>query len=135
MVTLRPKRHTSEDLSKKMSTTIVEDNDSKPNYICNDCGISLDLLPDDTWFCSICKRTYLPEVQEVRKDVDFYIPADNKHNKEPAIISIDYNDDVRIKKPPNYQGSFKQLAARGIRITSYDVRDGAGRPMREDEED
>ena len=79
--------------------------------------------------CPLCRRVYLPEVQEVRKDVDFYVPTDIEHNTKPDIISIDYDEDVRIKRSPNYQGSFKQLAAKGIKITDYSVTDGAGRPI------
>lgn len=41
--------------------------------------------------------------------------------------------DVAIKKKPNYKGSFAELAKKGIKITSYDVRDGAGKPIYEDE--
>lgn len=42
--------------------------------------------------------------------------------------------DVALKKPPNYKGSFKSLSEKGIKITSYDTRDGAGRPIRESED-
>jgi hypothetical protein len=41
--------------------------------------------------------------------------------------------DVAIKKQPNYKGSFAEMAKKGIKITSYDVGDGAGRPIHDDE--
>jgi len=31
---------------------------------------------------------YLPEVEQIRKDTDFYIPSDKEHNIEPAISTI-----------------------------------------------
>jgi hypothetical protein len=85
--------------------------------------------------CPQCRKTYLPEVQEVKRDVDFYVPTDNEHNIEPAITSIGHDEDVQIRHEPNYRGSFKQLAAKGIKITDYKVTDGAGRIITEKKED
>ena len=85
--------------------------------------------------CPQCRKTYLPEVQEVRKEVDFFVPTDSEHNVEPAITSIDYNEDVRIKKEPIIKGGLKALRDKGLKITSYSATDGAGRPMLEKEED
>jgi hypothetical protein len=37
--------------------------------------------------------------------------------------------DVQIKKELELEGSFKEMARKGIKFTSYEVRDGAGRPI------
>ena len=136
MVTFRPTKHKSENWNKKMNVTIPDNEDPETKYICNDCVNSrLVLLPDDLWMCPQCRKTYLPEVQEVRKEVDFFVPTDSEHNVEPAITSIDYNEDVRIKKEPIIKGGLKALRDKGLKITSCSATDGAGRPMREKEED
>jgi hypothetical protein len=36
---------------------------------------------------------------------------------------------VQIKKELELEGSFKEMARKGIKFTSYEVRDGAGRPI------
>jgi hypothetical protein len=40
--------------------------------------------------------------------------------------------DISIRKQPNYKGAFSEMSKKGIKITSYDVRDGAGRPIHEE---
>ncbi len=80
------------------------------------------------------EKVYLPEIEPVRKATDFYIPEDKK-NITPAVTSIgsEYYR-IQSKREPNYQGSFKQLAAKGLKITNYTVKGGDGKPIREKEE-
>jgi hypothetical protein len=81
------------------------------------------------------EKVYLPEIEPVRKATDFYIPEDKK-NITPAVTSIgsEYYR-IQSKREPNYQGSFKQLAAKGLKITNYTVKGGDGKPIQEKEEE
>jgi hypothetical protein len=52
-----------------------------------------------------------------------------------SIVPSPHEQDVRIKHERKLFGAFKMMADRGIKFTSYTVTDGAGRPMREEEEE
>ena len=61
-------------------------------------------------------------VDELKKNVDFYVPTNTQQDVQPAIMSltsVDYNSNVRIHHEPDYQGGFKVLRDKGLRITSY----------------
>ena len=89
------------------------------------------------WMCQRCSRTYLPEVQEVRKDIDFFVPIDTEHNIEPAVTSMGSSDYIHLRnnREPIIKGGLKSLKDKGLKITNYSVTDGAGRPIREKEDE
>jgi hypothetical protein len=81
--------------------------------------------------CAFCLYEF--EVQSTRRRSRLETPHRNTETLVSTTPLPGYGD-VVIKKPPTYRGSFKSLSEKGIKITSYDVRDGSGKPLREEEE-
>jgi hypothetical protein len=134
MVTFNPSK--SQKANKKVSkwysddhSVVILDPDSNPEYICN-CGFRLSILDksENSYRCKHCKDIVYPSELTKKRS---RIPVSAEYNDEPVVSSISSPslDDVAIKKEPELQGSFAEMAKRDIRFTSYDERAGDGSPL------
>lgn len=119
--------------NKKIVISDTTTSDARKEYICQFCNYNTVIRLDQlSLYCNHCHNISLIEdLQEVQQLQE----PKTLDNFEPAISTTPMPNygDVAIKKKPNYRGSFKNLSDKGIKITSYDVRDGSGKPMYEDE--
>lgn len=130
------KRSKSKFRTKKISINnkpvIISDiDDYVKEYVCGSCNFILRTrLTEGSLTCYHCGNVI--EIQKTRRHSELETPH---KNIEPAISTtpLPGYGDVAIKKQPNYKGSFAEMAKKGIKITSYDVGDGAGRPIHDDE--
>jgi hypothetical protein len=100
-------------------------------YICNRCDGPLDKISDDEYHCNQCRITTIPSIEDVRTDQDLTVPRGPVD--ETLVSCPDLTKDVSVKKQPVYRGSFKELSKR-VHFTSYEVKDGSGRPIQEEDE-
>jgi hypothetical protein len=75
------------------------------------------------------------EVEKTRKRSKLETPRGRDIETLVSTTPLPGYGDIAIKRPPVYKRSLAEMAKRGIKITSYDVRDGAGRPIREEGDD
>ena len=148
MVTFnRTKQNRKKDRSRGYSMEndiIAIDKDSIPEkdrvYICSYCRRDLIRMSAEEYYCNNCQIPFWPIKQQVREKQKLTTPKGV--NTETLIAyTPDPNDktaSTTLGKPQKVRGGLKELQDRGIRITNYDERDGAGKPIRhtkdEDEE-
>jgi hypothetical protein len=131
------KKYNKPKLKQRNDKVIISDDSySTPKeYLCQYCNCNTVIRMDSlSLYCNHCHNISLIEdLQEVQQLQE----PQTLDNFEPAVSTtpLPGYGDIAIKKPPVYKGSFAELHKKGIKIKSYDVRDGAGRPIREHEED
>jgi len=116
---------------------ISDDRDGDINgFECKRCGrIIYGKFTDDSVWCNSCSsETIIKDIKPIKKS----LKAEVVDNTETIIANLPGADpnSVRIYGTPEYQGSFKVLHEKGIKITSYheDIPNkGSGRPERKRE--
>jgi hypothetical protein len=60
--------------------------------MCDKCNIPINPLPNDKdmWMCSRCKRTFIPNIEQVKRDLPFSNPDEKDQQIEPAVTSVGY---------------------------------------------
>jgi hypothetical protein len=103
-----------------------EKTDEALEYLCPHCFTILGRLNDEEFGCSTCGVSFIPGVQQLRKNVKFTTPDSVEHSKEtlvadPRVIRSGSTlaDEVKIHHEPELQGGFKALKDKGLRITNY----------------
>jgi hypothetical protein len=108
---------------------IYDDIPERKEYICQFCNYNTVLRLDQlSLYCNHCHNISLIEdLQEVQH----LEPPKTLDNFEPAISTTPMPTTATLLSRRNL--SIANLSDKGIKITSYDVRDGSGKPMYEDE--
>jgi ribosomal protein L37AE/L43A len=100
--------------------------EDKKRYYCNYCQYNLVKISDNEWYCNHCKTSAYPQHEQLRSKSKITTPIGM--NLEPC---LSYAPDPNAQdNNPEIQGTFKALADKGIKITQYEERDGANRPLK-----
>jgi hypothetical protein len=90
------------------------------------CQCSLIKMSEDEYYFNRCSVSQYPDIESVRSKSRLSTPIGL--NLEPCLSYLpDGNPTPKDIEP---EGAFKALQDKGIKITSYDERDGAGRPLK-----
>jgi hypothetical protein len=83
-------------------------------------------MSEDEYYFNRCSVSQYPDIESVRSKSRLSTPIGL--NLEPCLSYLpDGNPTPKDIEP---EGAFKALQDKGIKITSYDERDGAGRPLK-----
>jgi hypothetical protein len=71
--------------------------------------------------CSRCKRTFIPNIEQVKRDLPFSNPDEKDQQIEPAVTSVGYEDYYGNLRPKitELKGGFLSLSQKGIKIKDY----------------
>ena len=98
----------------------------KLQYYCNYCQCNLIKMSEEEWYCNRCSISQFPTQEEVRSKSRISTPLGL--NLEPCLSYLPDANPTPKKVEP--QGAFKTLQDRGLKITNYSERDGAGRVIK-----
>jgi hypothetical protein len=91
--------------------------------ICNYCNAVTDIrISKDSFYCNNCNVEIIITKDDVRQYYDLQVPQQEPTNETNiSSIPIGYGqwDNVKIKKEPKFEGSFKVLRDKGMHITNY----------------
>ena len=83
-------------------------------------------MDDSEWYCNRCCMSQYPEVEDVRSKSRITTPIGL--NLEPCLPYLpDANPTPKDIEP---EGAFRALKDRGLKITNYTEKDGAGKPLK-----
>jgi hypothetical protein len=123
-------------LTQKDKIIIASDEKEETEYLCPHCSGILGRLNDEEFGCSTCGVSFIPGVQQLRKNVKFTTPDSVEHSKEtlvadPRVIRSGNSlaDSVKIQHTPQPRGVMARMQEKGLKIVSYSETDGAGRPL------
>lgn len=106
---------------------VATSEDDEPEEICPSCWCNTVIKGEfNDYYCTRCKHSFNVK-QEVEAADIIESESMDSHNETLVSNLPDANDTYYRKSKPEYQGAFSQLQGKGIRITSYVERDGAGR--------
>lgn len=93
-------------------------------FMCDRCNIPINQVPNDKdlYMCSRCKRTFLPDIEQVKRDLPFSNPDEENRQVEPAVTSVGFDEYYGHLKPKKNELKWgaKSLSQKGtIRFTDY----------------
>lgn len=110
---------------------IATSEDDEPEIICPSCHCNTVVKVESDDYCTRCKHTFNVK-QEVEIATGKIVESDNMDDNSETLISNppDALDAYYGRSKPEYQGAFKALQDRGLKITSYNETNGAGRVLK-----
>ncbi|CAN5539996.1 hypothetical protein BH18THE2_BH18THE2_28500 [soil metagenome] len=113
--------------------TPISDEYTKPDtidFMCSYCQCKLLKMSDEgEYYCNRCSISQYPDVEDVRSKTRITTPIGL--NLEPCLsYAPDPNEAFFNDNNPKPEGAFKALKDRGLKITNYTEKDGAGRPLK-----
>ena len=109
----------------------ISEDYTKPDnaqYFCLYCQRDLVLInaEDGEYYCKNCSISAYPEHEDVRSKSKITTPLGL--NLEPCLSYLP--DANPIPKSVEPEGTFAALKDRGLKITNYTEKDGAGKPLK-----